>query len=135
MYTMERHRWGAWRENDPRKMMHLADPVRFCMGRAVITYFRVIYRLQDQRLEQQPEMELAEFQDESEMVNYVMEVDQEESDDASKSDTHSESSNSEQTYSETSRSMTLESSDTASPVNLNYSSLDEGESTSVDCEE
>ena len=57
------------------------------MGRAVITYFRMIYCLTIQRQEQQPQADIVQLEDVSEPDDDAMDVDQEESDEISNSET------------------------------------------------
>lgn len=40
---MTGHRRGEWREPDPDDMLHLSDETRVRMGKAVLTYFKVLY--------------------------------------------------------------------------------------------
>ena len=43
MELLPAHNPGSWREQQPRNQLHLADPVRLRMGKAILRYFKEIY--------------------------------------------------------------------------------------------
>jgi hypothetical protein len=47
MELLPSHRGGDWRESQPWEQLHLHDRVRLRMGRAVLSYYKVIYGIQD----------------------------------------------------------------------------------------
>ena len=46
--SINQHRRSQWREANPRNQLHLNDPTRLRMGRAVVKYFVEMYKIEDQ---------------------------------------------------------------------------------------
>ena len=46
-YNKHSHRWSWWREDEMSQMLHLKDEHRLTMGRAVVNYFRDMWRPYD----------------------------------------------------------------------------------------
>ena len=44
--SINQHRRNQWRESNPRNQLHLNDPTRLRMGRAVIRYFTEMYKIE-----------------------------------------------------------------------------------------
>ena len=39
------HRLVSWKGTKPKQMLHLSDALKLKMGKSIVTYFKVIYRM------------------------------------------------------------------------------------------